>query len=76
MALPPGWVVAVSEEHVPDPNEGEVAYGTPGFMRITYTCTDENGQYVCASGAESDCYAQAQAMAESRTQHQPYNQAA
>lgn len=69
--LPPGWVVTKTLESVPNPNFG-TPYGNAYFTRWTYICTDENGQYVCASGSDVDCYGQAQAMAQSRTQQQPY----
>lgn len=71
--LPPGWVITKTLEEVPNPNIPQFAL--PGFVRWTYICTDQNNQFVCASGSEDDCINQAQAMAESRTQQQPYNEA-
>ena len=73
--LPPGWVVTKVLEDVPNPNFGSTVFGNTYFTRWTYICTDENNQFVCASGGESDCYNQAQAMAEQRTQRLPYNEA-
>ena len=74
--LPPGWVVTQTLETVPDPNAAtEPAAAGPGFTRWTYICTDENGQYVCASGSQEDCENQAQSMAQARTQRQPYYEA-
>jgi hypothetical protein len=72
--LPPGWVMTRVLESVPNPNFG-TTYGNNYFVRWTYITTDENGQFVCASGADTDCCAQAHAMAEQRTQQKPYNQA-
>ncbi len=72
MALPPGWTVTGSDEAVPNPNGPDFAL--PYFVRKTYICTDENGQYVCASGSEDDCNNQALTAAQSRTQQQPYDQ--
>jgi hypothetical protein len=69
--LPPGWVVTSTVEIVPNPNVGTPAAGAY-FSRQTYICTDEHGQYVCASGAREDCETQAQSMAQCRTQQQPY----
>lgn len=69
--LPPGWTVTKTLETVPDPNAGTPA-ASGGFVRWTYICTDENAQFVCASGSEADCYNQAQSAAQSRTQQQPY----
>ena len=67
MALPNGWQVNGIVEIVPNPNSGDGnAYGNGYFTRQTYICTDQNQQYVCASGSESDCYAQALSMAQSR----------
>ena len=60
-------------EDVPNPNGPNFAL--PYFRRWTYITTDENGQFVCASGADTDCCAQAHAMAEQRTQQRPYNEA-
>jgi hypothetical protein len=71
--LPPGWVVTESIEDVPNPNSG-TPYGNTYFRRKTYICTDQNGQFVAASGDRGDCESQAQAMAQSRTQQQPYYQ--
>lgn len=73
MDLPPGWVVNRILEEVPNPNFG-TPYGNNYFARWTYICTDENGQFVCASGSEDDCNNQAQAMAQSRTQQRPFNE--
>jgi|SoimicmetaTmtLPC_FD_contig_51_910086_length_490_multi_2_in_0_out_0_2 hypothetical protein len=70
VTLPPGWVITPTLEEVPSPNVGTPAAGY--FARRTFICTDENGQYVCASGAQEDCEAQAQSMAQCRTQQQPY----
>jgi hypothetical protein len=67
VTLPPGWVITTLVEHVPDPN----GTGAP-FARWTSVCTDEVGGYVCSSGALEDCESQAQAMAQARTQQQPY----
>jgi hypothetical protein len=67
VTLPPGWVINTLVEHVPDPN----GIAAP-FARWTSVCTDEMGQFVCASGALEDCESQAQAMAQARTQQQPY----
>lgn len=61
--LPPGWVITSTVELVPDPNNG-----LPVFARRTYICTDAAGSYVCSSGAEEDCEAQALSMAQCRTQ--------
>jgi hypothetical protein len=72
--LPPGWVMTKVLENVPNPNFG-TPYGQTYFTRWTYITTDENGQFVCASGADTDCCAQSHAMAEQRTQQQPYNEA-
>lgn len=71
--LPPGWTIATTVENVPDPNAGTPAARV--FSRVTYICTDENGQYVCSSGSERDCESQAQTAAQSRTQQLPYDQA-
>ena len=71
--LPPGWVITPMIENVPSPNIGTPAAGH--FERLTYICRDENGQYVCSSGSESDCENQAQTMAQCRTQQQPYYEA-
>jgi hypothetical protein len=71
--LPPGWVMTKVLETVPNPNGPNFAL--PYFVRWTYITTDENGQFVCASGADTDCCAQAHAMAEQRTQKRPYNEA-
>jgi len=70
-ALPPGWVITPLVETVPNPNVGTPAAG-PYFVRQTYICTDAAGGYVCSSGALEDCQSQAQAMAQARTQQQPY----
>jgi hypothetical protein len=70
-ALPPGWVITPLVETVPNPNVGTPAAG-PYFVRQTYVCRDAAGGYVCASGALEDCQSQAQAMAQARTQQQPY----
>jgi hypothetical protein len=67
MALPEGWQVNGTVETVPNPNTGTI-YGQGYFTRQTYICTDARGQFVCASGSEEDCYAQAYAMAQSATQ--------
>lgn len=72
--LPPGWVMLRVLETVPNPNFG-TPYGNTGFVRWTYITTDENGQYVCASGSEQDCCTQSHAMAEQRTQRRPFNEA-
>jgi len=74
VVLPPGWVINPLVEHVPDPNFPGILAG-PGFTRLTYICTDQNGQTVCASGALEDCEAQALTAAQSRTQQQPYDEA-
>jgi len=58
-------------ETVPNPNIPQFAL--PSFVRWTYITTDENGQFVASSGADTDCCAQSHAMAEQRTQQQPYN---
>jgi hypothetical protein len=71
--LPPGWTITESIEEVPNPNFGTV-FGYPFFTRKTFICTDENGQFVCASGSDQDCESQALSMAQSRTQQLPYNQ--
>lgn len=74
--LPPGWAIASSLETVPDPNAATLPMAAgPGFVRWTWVCTDEHGQYVCASGSEDDCANQAQSMAQARTQQQPYYEA-
>jgi len=70
--LPPGWVITSMIEEVPNPNVGTPAAAAGNFARLTYICTDENNQYVCSSGSESDCENQAQTMAQCRTQQQPY----
>jgi hypothetical protein len=76
VTLPPGWAITASVETVPDPNAAtEPIAAGPGFARWTYICTDQNGQYVCGSGAEEDCEAQALTAAQSRTQQQPYDEA-
>jgi len=72
--LPPGWVVTPTDEIVPNPNVGTPAEGA-FFARRTFICTDENGQYLCASGDQGDCEAQAQSLAQQRTQQQPYYEA-
>jgi len=72
--LPPGWVVTPTVEIVPNPNVGTPAEGA-FFSRQTYICRDENGQYLCSSGALEDCEAQAQSLAQQRTQQQPYYEA-
>lgn len=72
--LPPGWTITPTLEVVPNPNKSGPGSGD-FFSRWTYICTDENGQYVCASGALEDCQAQALTMAQSHTQQQPYNEA-
>jgi len=69
--LPPGWVITTTLETVPDPNSPGPTAG-PGFVRTTHICTDADGGYVCSSGALEDCESQAQSMAQSRTQQQPY----
>lgn len=73
VTLPPGWVITEKEEEVPNPNFGSV-YGYPFFVRKTYICTDQDGQFVCASGSDQDCESQALSMAQSRTQQLPYDQ--
>ena len=74
--LPPGWAITHTLEHVPDPNEGTEPMATgPGFDRWTWICTDERGQYVCASGSGPDCESQALSMAQARTQQGPYDEA-
>lgn len=70
--LPPGWIVTQVLEEVPNPNFG-TAYGNNFFTRWTYICHDQRGDFVAASGSEDDCYNQAAAIAESRTQQQPYS---
>lgn len=72
--LPPGWVMVKVLESVPNPNFG-TPYGTTYFTRWTYITYDELGNFVCASGADTDCCSQAHAMAQQRTQQQPYDQA-
>jgi hypothetical protein len=72
--LPPGWVITPTLEIVPNPNVGTPAEGA-FFARNTFICTDENGQYLCSSGAQEDCEAQAQSLAQCRTQQQPYYEA-
>jgi hypothetical protein len=72
--LPPGWTVTGQVENVPNPNFG-TPYGQNFFARQTYICTDDRGDFVCASGSEDDCNNQAQTAAQSRTQQQPYNEA-
>ena len=68
-ALPDGWVITKTLESVPNPNfSSGVPYGLPFFTRWTYICTDENDQFVCASGSEEDCQTQALTMAQSQTQ--------
>jgi len=74
VTLPPGWTITKTLEEVPNPNFG-TPYGQNYFVRWTYICRDENNQFVCASGSEDDCNSQAQAMAQSRTQRQPYFEA-
>jgi len=71
--LPPGWVVTESIEVLPGLNQGTPMQGGY-FSRRTFTCRDAKGNWVCASGAEEDCYTQAATMAQSRTQQQPYYQ--
>jgi hypothetical protein len=72
--LPPGWLVTESIEVLPNPNTEGPGSG-PFFSRRTFTGTDENGQFVCASGSEDDCNTQALTAAQSRTQRRPYNEA-
>jgi len=71
--LPPGWVITPTVEMVPNPNKVGPASGD-FFSRQTYICTDAHGNYVCSSGAQEDCEAQAQSMAQQRTQQRPYYQ--
>ena len=66
--LPPGWVITESIEQVPSPNAGTPAAGY--FARRTFICTDQNGQYVCSSGAEEDCESQALTAIQSHSQQQ------
>jgi hypothetical protein len=73
VTLPPGWDITPTLEHVPDPNFPGITAGA-GFTRWTYICTDENDQYVCSSGAQEDCEAQALTAAQSRTQQLPYTE--
>ena len=76
LQLPPGWAITKTLEVVPNPNATtEPNIGAPYFSRYTYICTDENGQYVCASGSEDDCNSQAQTAAQCRTQQAPYYEA-
>lgn len=70
VTLPPGWVITATDETVPDPDKR-----TGGFVRRTYICTDQNSQYVCASGALEDCEAQALSVAQCWSQKQPYTTA-
>jgi hypothetical protein len=72
--LPPGWAVTMSIELVPNPNTEGPGSGA-FFSRKTYTGTDQNGQFVCASGSEDDCNNQAQTAAQARTQRRPYYEA-
>jgi hypothetical protein len=69
--LPPGWVITPTDEIVPNPNVGTPAEGA-FFARRTFICTDAAGGYLCASGDLGDCESQAQALAQQRTQQQPY----
>lgn len=71
LPLPTGWHIDQVTEYVPDPNAGTPAART--FLRATFICTDDAGNYVCASGTEQDCYSQALSVAQSRTQQQPYD---
>jgi hypothetical protein len=72
--LPPGWAVAAVDEIVPNPNTEGPGSGA-FFARRTYICTDQNAQFVCASGSEDDCNNQAQTAAQARTQRRPYYEA-
>ena len=74
VALPPGWVITPTLETVPNPNTSGPGSGA-FFSRWTYICTDAAGGYVCASGSEPDCEAQALSMAQARTQQLPYDEA-
>jgi hypothetical protein len=68
--IPASWTITKTLEEVPATNAG-TAYSSAPFMRWTYICTDENGDYVCASGAEEDCQAQALTMYQSSLQANP-----
>jgi|PlaIllAssembly_1097288.scaffolds.fasta_scaffold00028_25 hypothetical protein len=67
MPIPADWTITKTLEEVPATNAG-TAYSSAPFVRWTYICTDENDQFVCASGSEPDCEAQALSMFQSQTQ--------
>jgi hypothetical protein len=70
MPIPADWTITKTLEEVPPTNIG-TAYSSAPFMRWTYICTDENGQYVCSSGSEEDCQNQALTMFQSSLQVSP-----
>lgn len=67
MPIPADWKITKTLEAVPATNAG-TAYSSAPFMRWTYICTDEIGQYVCSSGSLEDCESQALSMFQSQTQ--------